>query len=76
MNNFYEAYGTLLYHRQLRALVALEREDWEFEPEYIDKMQFYLSEGVEHEDQMQMLQDLDCDCIQGFYCHNLRLPTL
>jgi len=25
-----------------------------------------VAEGVEHEDQMQVLQDLDCDCIQGF----------
>jgi EAL domain-containing protein (putative c-di-GMP-specific phosphodiesterase class I) len=25
-----------------------------------------IAEGVEHEDQMQVLQDLDCDCIQGF----------
>jgi diguanylate cyclase (GGDEF)-like protein/PAS domain S-box-containing protein len=25
-----------------------------------------IAEGVEHEDQMQMLRDLDCDCIQGF----------
>jgi hypothetical protein len=33
----------LLYHRQLRALVALELKIGEFEPEYIGKMQFYLS---------------------------------
>ena len=33
----------LLYHRQLRALVALELKVGEFEPEYIGKMQFYLS---------------------------------
>ncbi|RZU35694.1 sensor domain-containing protein [Edaphobacter modestus] len=26
-----------------------------------------IAEGVEHEDQMQVLQDLDCDCIQGFF---------
>ncbi|HTF68984.1 MAG TPA: EAL domain-containing protein, partial [Edaphobacter sp.] len=25
-----------------------------------------IAEGVEHEDQMQVLQDLDCDCMQGF----------
>jgi diguanylate cyclase (GGDEF)-like protein/PAS domain S-box-containing protein len=25
-----------------------------------------IAEGVEHEDQMQVLRDLDCDCIQGF----------
>jgi EAL domain-containing protein (putative c-di-GMP-specific phosphodiesterase class I) len=25
-----------------------------------------IAEGVEHEDQMQVLQDLNCDCIQGF----------
>ena len=25
-----------------------------------------IAEGVEHEDQMQVLQDLECDCIQGF----------
>jgi diguanylate cyclase (GGDEF)-like protein/PAS domain S-box-containing protein len=25
-----------------------------------------IAEGVEHEDQMQVLQELDCDCIQGF----------
>ena len=33
----------LLYHRQLRALVALELKVGEFEPEYVGKMQFYLS---------------------------------
>lgn len=33
----------LLYHRRLRALVALELKIGEFEPEYIGKMQFYLS---------------------------------
>ena len=33
----------LLYRRQLRALVALELKIGEFEPEYIGKMQFYLS---------------------------------
>jgi diguanylate cyclase (GGDEF)-like protein/PAS domain S-box-containing protein len=25
-----------------------------------------IAEGVEHEDQMRVLQDLNCDCIQGF----------
>lgn len=25
-----------------------------------------IAEGVEHEDQMRILRDLDCDCIQGF----------
>lgn len=24
-----------------------------------------IAEGVEHEDQVRVLQDLDCDCIQG-----------
>jgi hypothetical protein len=33
----------LLYHRRLQALVALELKIGEFEPEYIGKMQFYLS---------------------------------
>ena len=33
----------LLYHRRLRALVALELKIGEFEPEYVGKMQFYLS---------------------------------
>jgi predicted nuclease of restriction endonuclease-like (RecB) superfamily len=33
----------LLYHRRLRALVALELKVGEFEPEYVGKMQFYLS---------------------------------
>ena len=33
----------LLYHRRLRALVALELKIGEFEHEYIGKMQFYLS---------------------------------
>jgi predicted nuclease of restriction endonuclease-like (RecB) superfamily len=33
----------LLYHRRLKALVALELKIGEFEPEYIGKMQFYLS---------------------------------
>jgi len=33
----------LLYHRRLHALVALELKIGEFEPEYIGKMQFYLS---------------------------------
>jgi hypothetical protein len=33
----------LLYHRRLQALVALELKIGEFEPEYIGRMQFYLS---------------------------------
>lgn len=33
----------LLYHRRIRALVALELKVGEFEPEYVGKMQFYLS---------------------------------
>jgi hypothetical protein len=33
----------LLYHRRLQALVGLELKIGEFEPEYIGKMQFYLS---------------------------------
>ena len=33
----------LLYHRRLKALVALELKIGEFEPEYVGKMQFYLS---------------------------------
>jgi predicted nuclease of restriction endonuclease-like (RecB) superfamily len=33
----------LLYHRRLHALVALELKIGEFEPEYVGKMQFYLS---------------------------------
>lgn len=33
----------LLYHRPLKALVALELKIGDFEPEYIGKMQFYLS---------------------------------
>ena len=33
----------LLYHRRLRCLVALELKIGEFEPEYIGKMQFYLT---------------------------------
>lgn len=32
----------LLYHRQLKALVALELKIGEFKPEYVGKMQFYL----------------------------------
>ena len=32
----------LLYHRRLRALVAVELKVGEFEPEYVGKMQFYL----------------------------------
>lgn len=33
----------LLYHRRLRALVALELKIGEFEPEYVGKLQFYLA---------------------------------
>jgi predicted nuclease of restriction endonuclease-like (RecB) superfamily len=33
----------LLYHRRLRALVAIELKVGEFEPEYVGKMQFYLA---------------------------------
>ena len=33
----------LLYHRHLKCLVALELKIGEFEPEYVGKMQFYLS---------------------------------
>jgi predicted nuclease of restriction endonuclease-like (RecB) superfamily len=33
----------LLYHRKLRSLVAIELKVGEFKPEYVGKMQFYLS---------------------------------
>jgi len=33
----------LLYHRQLRCLVAIELKIGAFKPEYAGKMQFYLS---------------------------------
>lgn len=33
-----------------------------------------IAEGVEHDDQMQVLQDLDCDCIQGFLLSNPSSP--
>lgn len=33
----------LLYHRQLRCLVAIELKIGSFKPEYAGKMQFYLS---------------------------------
>ncbi|GBU20593.1 hypothetical protein R80B4_00471 [Fibrobacteres bacterium R8-0-B4] len=33
----------LLFHRQLRCLVAIELKIGEFKPEYVGKMQFYLS---------------------------------
>jgi len=33
----------LLYHRRLRCLVAVELKVGEFQPEYVGKMQFYLS---------------------------------
>jgi len=33
----------LLYHRKLRCLVAVELKIGDFEPEYISKMNFYLS---------------------------------
>ncbi|MDI6792620.1 MAG: PDDEXK nuclease domain-containing protein [bacterium] len=33
----------LLYHRRLKCLVALELKVGEFQPEYVGKMQFYLS---------------------------------
>jgi len=33
----------LLYHRQLKCLVAIELKIGEFMPEYVGKMQFYLS---------------------------------
>ena len=33
----------LLFHRRLRALVALELKIGEFQPEHIGKMQFYLA---------------------------------
>jgi predicted nuclease of restriction endonuclease-like (RecB) superfamily len=33
----------LLYHRKLRSLVAIELKRGEFQPEYIGKMQFYLT---------------------------------
>lgn len=33
----------LLYHRQLKSLVALEIKVGEFQPEYVGKMQFYLA---------------------------------
>jgi len=33
----------LLFHRRLRALVAVELKIGEFEPEFVGKMQFYLT---------------------------------
>ena len=33
----------LLFHRRLRALVAVELKVWEFLPEFVGKMQFYLA---------------------------------
>ena len=33
----------LLFHRRLRALVAIELKIGEFEPEFVGKMQFYLA---------------------------------
>ena len=33
----------LLYHRALRALIAIELKIGEFQPEYVGKMQFYLA---------------------------------
>jgi hypothetical protein len=33
----------LLFHRQLRSLIAIELKIGEFKPEYAGKMQFYLS---------------------------------
>lgn len=33
----------LLFHRSLRALVAIELKIGEFEPEFVGKMQFYLA---------------------------------
>ena len=33
----------LLYHRQMRCLVAIDLKIGEFEPEYVGKMQFYLA---------------------------------
>lgn len=35
--------GLLLYHRQLKCLVAIELKTGEFLPEYVGKMQFYLA---------------------------------
>jgi predicted nuclease of restriction endonuclease-like (RecB) superfamily len=38
----------LLFHRRLRALVALELKVGEFEPEFVGKMQFYLAALDDH----------------------------
>jgi len=40
-NDFYV--DLLLYHRRLKALVAIELKSGEFKPEHVGKMQFYLS---------------------------------
>jgi hypothetical protein len=33
----------LMYHRQLRCLIAIEIKNGKFQPEYVGKMQFYLA---------------------------------
>lgn len=53
----------LLYHRGLRALVALELKAGKFRPEYAGKMQFYLSvldDKVKHEDENPSIGIIIC----------------
>lgn len=39
----------MLYHRNLRILLALELKIGSFKPEYIDKMNFYLLDQLENQ---------------------------
>lgn len=43
MNDHISDTVRLLFHRRLRALVAIELKIGEFEPEFVGKMQFYLA---------------------------------
>ena len=53
----------LLYHRQLRCLVAVELKIGEFKPEYAGKMQFYLTslnEQIKLEDENPSIGMIFC----------------
>ena len=71
----------LLFHRKLRALVAIELKIGEFEPEFVGKMQFYLAAldaQVRQEDENPSIGIILCKeksrTIVEYALHNARKP--
>jgi len=71
----------LLFHRQLRCLVAIELKVGEFEPEFVGKMQFYLTaldRQVRQQDENHSIGIILCKeknrTIVEYALHNSRKP--